>query len=134
MPNSPLPVAVGAAIIAHQDKILISLRPQNKRLGGYWEFPGGKLEEGETPQHALARELREELDITIEVGAILTTVYHRYAWGSVLILAYRCRYLEGTLKHLEVADHCWVEPSDLLSYNILPADRPIIKLLQRGTR
>ena len=130
MPKSPLPVAVGAAIIAHQGKILITLRPQNKRLGGYWEFPGGKLEEGETPQDALARELKEELDITIEVGPILTTVYHRYDWGSALILAYRCHYRGGIIKNLEVADHCWVEPPDLLSYDILPADRPIIELLQ----
>jgi 8-oxo-dGTP diphosphatase len=133
MPNSPLPVAVGAAIIIQRGKILLTQRQQHKRLGGYWEFPGGKLEEGETPQQALARELREELDITIAVGALLTTVYHRYDWGSALILAYRCRYLEGTLKHLEVVDHSWVEPRDLLNYDILPADRPIIELLQRGT-
>ncbi len=128
--NPKKPVEVCAAIIQHQEKVLITLRPEDKRLGGYWEFPGGKIETGESPQFALVRELREELDIEIRVGSLLETVHHSYEWGTVLILAYLCTWKSGEIKHLEVADHCWVAPANLLNYDILEADQPIIKKLQ----
>ena len=124
------PVEVCAAVIMHQNKILLTLRPEDKRLGGYWEFPGGKIEAGESPQFALERELREELDIEIAVGSLLETVDHCYEWGNVLILAYLCTWKSGEIKHLEVADHRWVAPENLLDYDILEADQPIIKILQ----
>ena len=123
------PVEVCAAVIVHQNKILLTLRPEDKRLGGYWEFPGGKIEAGESPQFALERELREELDIEIAVGALLETVHHCYEWGNVVILAYLCTWKSGEIKHLEVADHRWVAPENLLDYDILEADQPIIKKL-----
>jgi len=128
--NPKPPVEVCAAIIQHQEKVLITLRPEDKRLGGYWEFPGGKIETGESPQFALVRELREELDIEIVVGSLLKTVSHCYEWGNVLILAYLCTWKSGEIKHLEVADHRWVAPANLLDYAILEADLPIIKKLQ----
>lgn len=124
------PVEVCAAIIQHQDKILITLRPEDKKLGGYWEFPGGKIETGESPQFALVRELREELDIEIAVGSLLKTISHCYEWGHVLIRAYLCHWKSGEIKHLEVADHRWVTAANLLEYDILEADLPIIKKLQ----
>ncbi len=123
------PIEVCAAVIQHQNKILITLRPEDKRLGGYWEFPGGKIETGESPQTALIRELREELDIKIEVGALIETVHHRYEWGKVIILAYACSWKSGAIKHLEVSDHRWVAAKNLLDYDILAADQPIIKKL-----
>lgn len=123
------PIEVCAAVIQHHSKILITLRPEDKRLGGYWEFPGGKIEAGESPQVALERELREELDIEIVVGSLLETVHHSYEWGNVIILAYLCSWKSGEIKHLEVADHCWVAPENLLDYDILAADQPIIKKL-----
>jgi 8-oxo-dGTP diphosphatase len=123
------PIEVCAAIIQHQDKVLLTLRPEDKRLGGYWEFPGGKIEAGESPQFALVRELREELDIEIEVGSLLETVSHCYEWGNVLILAYSCTWISGEIKHLEVADHRWVAAENLRDYDILEADQPIIKKL-----
>jgi 8-oxo-dGTP diphosphatase len=125
------PIDVCAAVVVHQDKILITLRPEGKRLGGYWEFPGGKIEMGESPQVALMRELREELDIEIGVSSLLKTVDHCYEWGKVRILAYLCHWKSGKIKHLEVADHQWVTPENLLNYDILAADQPIIKKLQQ---
>ncbi|MEA3363034.1 MAG: (deoxy)nucleoside triphosphate pyrophosphohydrolase [Thermodesulfobacteriota bacterium] len=127
--NPKPPVEVCAAIIQHQEKVLITLRPEDKRLGGYWEFPGGKIETGESPQSALVRELREELDIEIVVGPLLETVSHCYEWGNVLILAYLCTWKSGKIKHLEVSDHCWVAAANLLDYAILEADLPIIEKL-----
>lgn len=128
--TSKTPVEVCAAVIQQQGKVLLTLRPKDKRLGGFWEFPGGKIEAGESPQVALARELREELDIEIEVGALLETVSHCYEWGQVLILAYSCTWISGAIKHLEVADHRWVDTAELCDYDILEADQPIIKKLQ----
>ncbi|WP_321392659.1 (deoxy)nucleoside triphosphate pyrophosphohydrolase [uncultured Desulfuromusa sp.] len=128
--NQKQPVHVCAAVVFHQQKILLTLRPEDKKLGGYWEFPGGKIEKGESPQLALQRELREELDIEVGVGALLETVHHSYEWGDVKILAYTCTWKSGTIKHLEVADHSWVAPENLLDYDILTADRPIIRKLQ----
>lgn len=126
-----LPCAVCAALLMSQDRVLITLRPAEKRLGGYWEFPGGKIDDGESPIAALKRELREELAIEIAVGPLYQSVLYRYDWGSALILAYPCQYLHGTIRHLDVADHRWVEPQELSSYKLLPADLPIIDKLQR---
>jgi len=129
--NTPHPaIKVCAAVIYHHNKILITLRPEGKKLGGYWEFPGGKIEELETPEEALKREIREELAIEIEVGDLLETVHHSYDWGNVIILAYWCRWESGTIKHLEVSDHRWVAAKNLLDYDILAADQPIILKIQ----
>lgn len=124
------PIEVCAAVIQQKNKILITLRPADKKLGGYWEFPGGKIEAGETQQLALIREIQEELDIEITVGTLLETVHHNYDWGNVVIFAYLCNWESGDIKHIEVADHCWVEADQLDNYNILAADQPIIKKLQ----
>ena len=126
-------VKVVAAVIQRQDKTLITLRPADKKLGGFWEFPGGKIEAGESQQIALIREIKEELDIDITVGKLIETVHHRYEWGNVIIYAYLCKWKSGTIKHLEVADHCWVKPDKLLLYDILEADKPIVLKLQGFT-
>lgn len=128
--SNPLPVAVCAAIIVQQGKVLITLRPNGKRLGGYWEFPGGKIDGRESPHQALKRELKEELNIDISVGKIFTTVYYHYDWGNALIFAYLCTWDSGEIDHLEVADHRWIKPEELKNYNILPADKPILEKLQ----
>ncbi|MFO7765091.1 MAG: (deoxy)nucleoside triphosphate pyrophosphohydrolase [Pelovirga sp.] len=125
------PTIVCAAIIIHQQKVLLTLRPEDKRLGGYWEFPGGKLEAGESPHAALHRELREELDIEVKIEHLLEKVHHRYTWGHVRIDGYLCSYTGGTIRHLEVADHAWVPFDRLDTYNILPADQPFIEWLKK---
>lgn len=124
------PLAVVAAIILKNGKILITQRPENKNQGNFWEFPGGKIEPEESPQQALRRELTEELDINIAVGPLVATVLHQYEWGRVEIQAYLCDWLDGQIKHIDVKDHCWVDPADLFNHNILPADIPIIEKLQ----
>jgi 8-oxo-dGTP diphosphatase len=123
------PLIVTAAVIRKNGKILITRRPDGKPQGGLWEFPGGKLHDGESPQEALRRELVEELDLEIEVGGIFEVVYYRYDWGPVLILAYICRPLGGAIRNLEVAEHRWVTTGQIGAFDLLPADRPIVRKL-----
>ena len=125
-----LPLAVCAAVIIHQGKILLTQRPAEKPHGGFWEFPGGKIDPGESPHQSLRREIREELNIEISVGPVLQTVYYHYDWGNVLILAYHCHWQSGQIEHLEVADHRWLTAEQLSDFNILPADLPIIARIQ----
>ncbi len=126
----PLPLPVCAAVICHAGKILITRRPAGKPHGGLWEFPGGKIDHGESPHQSLIRELREELAIEISVGPIIETVYHHYDWGPVLILAYRCHWESGEIQHLEVDDHRWLAAHELSGHPILPADQPILDKLK----
>ena len=128
---SMLPLLVTAAILQQDQRILLTRRPDGSRHAGLWEFPGGKLDPGESPQQGLAREIREELGIEVEVGEVFDVVYYRYDWGAVLLLAYRCRLRAGQIRNLEVAEHRWVAPAELSSYPILPADLPLIERLQR---
>lgn len=123
-------VVVCAAIIIHQQKILLTLRPHDKRLGGFWEFPGGKLEPGESHHEALHRELREELDICVHIDRYLMTVTYQYDWGNAQIEGYLCQHKSGTIQHLEVADHAWVTIDQLDTYRLLPADQPFIEKIR----
>lgn len=126
-----MPLLVTAAVIFDGEKVLITRRPDNKRHPGMWEFPGGKVDPGESPQQALHREIREELDAAVEVEGIFEVVYHRYDWGPVLILAYSCRLVSTSLHNIGVAEHRWVHPREFASFSILPADRPILGRLER---
>jgi 8-oxo-dGTP diphosphatase len=124
-----MPLLVTAAVIFDGDKVLITRRPDGKRHPGFWEFPGGKVDPGESPEQALCREIREELDAEVQVNGIYEVVYHRYDWGPVLILAYDCKLLTDTLRDFGVAEHRWVLPRELMNFKILPADQPIIDRL-----
>ena len=105
-----MPLLVTAAVIFNDDKVLITRRPDGKRHAGFWEFPGGKVDPGESPEEALHRELREELDAEIKVKGIYQVVYHRYDWGPVLIMAYECHIISETLRDLGVEEHRWILP------------------------
>lgn len=129
-PSTAQAIVVCAAIIVRQQQVLVTLRPRDKRLGGYWEFPGGKLEPGESRHEALHRELREELDIAIHIDRHLATVTYEYDWGIARIEGYLCRLKSGTIRHLEVADHAWVDIDQLDRYRLLPADQPFIGKLK----
>jgi len=119
------PLLVTAAVIISQDKVLITRRPEGVSYGGYWEFPGGKVEAGESPEEALIREIREELGADVAIMEIFKVVYHRYDWGPVLILAYRCLLSSHELQNIGVAEHRWVGLRELQDYTLLPADGPI---------
>jgi 8-oxo-dGTP diphosphatase len=125
---------VVAGLIIEQSaarRVLISQRPPGGALGDKWEFPGGKMEAGESPTGALVRELREELGVTVEVGRVWDVLFHAYPDFDLVMIVYACRLLPGeTPRTLEVADFVWVATSDLPgAWDILPADRPLIDRL-----
>lgn len=127
--KSEMPLLVTAAVVLEKGRVLLTKRPEDKLHPGFWEFPGGKVSPGESPEEALCREMIEELGVGVFVDNIFEVVYHCYDWGAVLILAYRCRLRKGPLQNLEVAEHRWVRTVDLPRYKILPADQPIINRL-----
>lgn len=109
---------------------LIAQRPLDSMLGGLWEFPGGKQEDGETLPAALQREIREELAIEIAVDAPLTSVRHAYTHFRITLHAFHARHLAGSPQHLGVANHAWVTLADLESYAFAVTDRKIIAALR----
>jgi len=125
-------ITVVAALIAHEGKILITQRPAGKAYGGFWEFPGGKIEDGESPEAALERELREELGIRTVTGAILDAAAHTADGWNLLILYYRSRWVSGKVVGLEGQSIQWGAPGELSQYRFLPADRALIEKLARG--
>jgi len=127
--QAEMPLLVTAAVVFDGEKVLLTRRPDDKRHPGFWEFPGGKVDPGESPEQALCREMREELDVEVRVSGIYEVVFYRYEWGPVLILAYQCELLTDTLRDLGVAEHRWVLPREMVNFNILPADQPIIDRL-----
>ena len=127
--QTEMPLLVTAAVVFDGEKVLLTRRPDDKRHPGFWEFPGGKVDPGESPEQALCREMLEELDVEVRVSGIYEVVFYRYEWGPVLILAYQCELLTDTLRDLGVAEHRWVLPREMVNFNILPADQPIIDRL-----
>ncbi len=122
-------VIVSAALIIENGKILVTQRKEDSPQGLLWEFPGGKVQEGEEPREALRRELKEELDIEAEVGEIFDGVFYSYPEYPVLLLVYRCRLKEGILKPIGCHDLRWVNLKELENLAMPPADAPIRKHL-----
>lgn len=120
---------VVAGMIVKSGRLLIAQRPAGKHMAGKWEFPGGKIEKGETPEQALERELREELDIDVRAGRIYHAVAHSYPEKDILLLFYRCRLLSGEPRPVEEADVRWIEADELDSFDWAEADVPVIRLL-----
>lgn len=122
-------VIVVAGIIVQQGKILVTQRKKDSHQGLLWEFPGGKVEEGEEPRKALQREFKEELGIEVQVGKIFEVVYHSYPEYPILLLVYRCRIEQGTPEVLGCNDLRWVRPSEIEALAMPPADDVIRKRL-----
>ena len=118
---------VAAAIIENEGRILLARRRADAPYPLFWEFPGGKVEQGEDPKECVVREIREELAIEVAVDGIYEVIFHRYPERNVLMLAYRCRWLGGEIEDREVAEHRWVFPDDLKRFDLLPADIPLVR-------
>jgi len=125
------PLLVSAAVVVHEGRILIARRKRDVPYPLLWEFPGGKVEPDEDPKDAILRELKEELDMDAAVDGIYDVVYHRYPERTVLVLSYRCRWLGGELRDLDVTEHRGVLPDELPDYEILPADAPLVARLMQ---
>ena len=121
-----MPIVVAAAVLIDRGKVLLTRRLDGQHLEGMWEFPGGKLEPGESPEDAVVRECAEECGIDVEVIDILDVTHHRYPEKDVLLLFYRCRLVAGEVQHLQVADHAWVAPSELGDFALPPADERVV--------
>ncbi|NOT26105.1 MAG: 8-oxo-dGTP diphosphatase MutT [Acidobacteria bacterium] len=123
-------IAVVAAIIEDTDRFLLTRRQAGVHLAGLWEFPGGKIDPGETPTGALQRELREELDVEVEPGEPLFNTRHAYPDRTVELTFYRCT-LRGNPRPLLGQEMRWVPRSELASLGFPPADTELIALLTR---
>jgi A/G-specific adenine glycosylase len=110
-------------------QLLIAQRPLEGLLGGLWEFPGGKLEAGETLPECLNRELREELAIEVEVGDLFTVVQHAFTHFKITLYAFTCRYQSGTPQAIGVKNWAWVLPADVEKYSFGKADREVIRAM-----
>lgn len=122
---------VVGAVIVRDGLVLCAQRGPNGPLGGFWEFPGGKIEAGETPQEALAREILEELDCSISVGAQVALTQHEYEFGVVNLRTYYCTIEAGTPSAQEHAQLRWVAPVGLRALNWAPADVPAVTAIER---
>lgn len=120
---------VTAAVISKDERVLIACRPPYGLLGGLWEFPGGKQQEGEDLATCLRREIREELGAEIEVGAQLGVYQHAYTHFRVTLYAFHCTLLQGEPRPIQVADLRWVAPTELSQYPMGKIDRQISKTL-----
>ncbi len=123
-------VPVAAGIIIKDGKIFIARRSRpGDPLASTWEFPGGKIRPGESPEECLKRELFEELNITVEVREYVGECIYHYPHVSIRLMAYRCSWVSGELKLTEHEAFAWVSPGDLAGYNLSPADMIIAEKL-----
>jgi 8-oxo-dGTP diphosphatase len=121
---------VTAAVIERDGKVLIARRRLETGSGGFWEFPGGQLEEGETPETGLEREIAEELGVRIRVGELLRSVTYRSPELSIKLLAYRASISSGEFKLIDHDKIRWVIPSQLKEAEFTEPDRPIVRQLK----
>lgn len=120
---------VAGALIDGADRVLLAQRPPGKSLAGLWEFPGGKLEPGETPEAALARELHEELGITAGAVQPISFASHAYADFHLVMLLYQCRDWQGEPHGRDGQALRWEAPGDMAALPMPPADLPLVQAL-----
>jgi len=129
--EKPVVLVAACALVDKQGRVLITKRPEGKPLAGLWEFPGGKVERDETPEHALIRELKEELGIAIAADALfpLTFASHTYETFHLLMPIYACGHWQGAVTAHEGQELAWVKPDELSDYAMPPADEPLKQTL-----
>lgn len=120
---------VAAAVIKDNGKFLITQRLKNTHMGFKWEFPGGKIEKGEDAAACLRREIREELDLEIEVGAKIMVVEHQYPDRKVILQCHWCRFVRGEAKTMGCHSFKWVSAGDMKDYDFSEADLPVVEFL-----
>jgi 8-oxo-dGTP diphosphatase len=125
-------LVVACALINEYGKVLINERPVGKDYAGYWEFPGGKVDEGETPEEAIIRELKEEIniDVTGSCLAPLSFTEKQYDNYYVVVLLYVCRRWDGHIMPMEEQELAWVNPKEIDNFNLLPADKSFFASLR----
>jgi 8-oxo-dGTP diphosphatase len=122
-------IKVTAAILDKDGKILIAKRKKDDPLKKKWEFPGGKVEPGETPEECLVRELEEELGIKSKIGRFVCSSQYKYPHISIDLLAYTVEYISGEFRAIDHEEIKWVKPSELNLYDFPEADKPIMEKL-----
>jgi 8-oxo-dGTP diphosphatase len=129
---SKIVLVAACALVDADGRVLITTRPDGKVLAGLWEFPGGKVEDGEAPEQCLIRELREELSIVVNEACLapLTFASHAYPEFHLLMPLYICRRWEGTVTAMEGQELTWVRPVRLSDYPMPPADEPLVAMLR----
>jgi 8-oxo-dGTP diphosphatase len=132
VPAKPVVLVVAVALVDIDGRVLIARRPEGKAMAGLWEFPGGKVRDGEVPEQALVRELREELGIDTRDSCLAPLAFasHAYADFHLLMPLYVCRVWRGTVSPLEGQELAWVRPPRLADYPMPPADVPLVALLR----
>jgi 8-oxo-dGTP diphosphatase len=123
-------IRVTAAVIAEGGRVFIARRKPTARLGGKWEFPGGKIEPGETPEACLRRELREEFDIEATIGETLGRHVHPYDFGAVELIVFRVNAFRGSIRLNDHQEARWVTAENLEGFDFAPADRPFVAMIQ----
>jgi 8-oxo-dGTP diphosphatase len=129
--NVPLLLVSACALIDRDGRVLLAQRPEGKSMAGLWEFPGGKVEAGESPEDAIIRELAEELGIETKAACLAPLAFasHAYENFHLLMPLFACRRFWGTLQPREGQALKWVRPKDMRGYPMPPADEPLISFL-----
>ena len=122
-------IKVVCGIIYSGDKVFICRRNANKTLGGFWEFPGGKIEKEEKPELALERELKEELEMGVIVNEYFKTAIHKYEKFTIELIAYKCMFIDANFRLVDHDAYEWVKIKELKDWNLAPADIPIAEEL-----
>jgi len=130
--GKPLLLVAACALVDSDGRVLLARRPEGKRMAGLWEFPGGKLDPGETPEAALIRELKEELGIDVSAACLAPFAFasHAYERFHLLMPLYLCRRWKGIPRAREGQTLSWVRPARLAEYEMPPADKPLVPLLR----
>lgn len=129
----PTMTVVAAALADASGRVLLQQRPEGRAMAGLWEFPGGKVEEGEVPEAALVRELEEELGIGIQAAALVPAAFASAEVGErhMVLLLYLCRDWVGEPRPLHATALKWLRPAEMVAGEMPPADRPLITALER---